>query len=107
MKQSRAVKTAQAAGVFALGATIGSIFALLFAPASGRATRKKIGMRVKSLEHETVRKYKQTRRLLAQKAEDIREEALAKLGQTKGWLTERMTATNGKRPARRVATHHA
>jgi len=107
MKRSRVIAVAQTAGTFTLGALAGSFLGILFAPASGRTTRKWIGMKVKTLEHQTARKIKQTRRILARKAEGLREGALEKLGQTRDWLVERVNSTNGRKPSRKVAIHHA
>lgn len=88
-----------ATGTFAIGAAAGSVLALLFAPASGRAIRKRIG-----------HQFKQTQKLLAKKTGVLREAALDKLGETREWLQERVLAHsngNGKRSLRRRALHHA
>lgn len=96
----------QTTGAFALGATAGSLVALLYAPASGKVIRRRIGMKFRSLEKSAVRSIKQTKRLLAQKAEDIKEVATEKLGHTRAWLSERALNGNGsKRPLHRVAHH--
>ena len=44
----------RALGAFALGATAGTIVALLYAPASGRTTRKRIRLQVKALQRRAV-----------------------------------------------------
>ena len=46
-------------GLFALGAAAGSLCGVLFAPASGSATRKRIGLKFKSLEQQSARQIKQ------------------------------------------------
>ena len=51
-------RAGQNLGLFTLGATAGSILALLCAPASGRVTRKRIGMKFRSLERPTGRQLK-------------------------------------------------
>ncbi len=96
MKPNRRLKEAgQAAGVFALGAAVGSILALLYAPASGKVTRKRIGNKVK-----------QTQKLLAKKATNLREAATEKFGETREWLMERVSNGNGKHSTRKIV-HHA
>ena len=94
-------------GLFALGAAAGSLCGLLLAPASGRVTRKRIAMKFKSLEQEGSRQIKQAKKLLAKKAEDLRDAASEKLSQTKEWLVERVVSGNGKHPSHRRLVHHA
>ncbi|MBI3332479.1 MAG: YtxH domain-containing protein [Candidatus Omnitrophica bacterium] len=86
----------QTAGSFAAGAAAGSILALLFAPASGRVTRKRIGHQLKQAE-----------KLVAKKASVLREAAMEKLGDTRDWLVERVRNGNGKHPLPRRVMHHA
>ncbi len=93
-------------GLFALGAAAGSLCGLLLAPASGRVTRKRIGMKFRSLELQGVRQIKQAKKLLAQKAEGLRDAANEKLSQTREWLVERVVSGNGKHPAHRRLVHH-
>ena len=109
MKGNRGPGWRRAAGAFALGATAGSTIALLFAPASGRATRKRISRQFRSLGHSTTRQLKQTKRLLAKKAVDLKEAAVEKLGDTREWLLERVSNSNGRHhsAARRVVHHSA
>ena len=86
----------QVAGTFALGATVGSLLAILFAPASGQATRRRIGTRVRVLQHSAVRGLRQARRLLVRKVGDWREVLPEKLDQTREWLTEHVMNGSGK-----------
>ena len=79
---------------FALGATAGGIAALLFAPASGRVTRKRIAMGVSKLQRLGVRKLGQIPKLLANKVGYVREAASE-------WLTEHVA--NGKHTVRHRA----
>ena len=83
-------------GVFALGATAGSLLALLFAPASGRATRRRLG-----------NQFRQAKRLLAKKAGYLKEAATEKIGETREWLVDRVMNGNGKHPVRHRIAHHA
>ena len=96
----------QTVGAFALGATAGSIIALLYAPASGRATRKRIGLKFRTLERSTGRQLLKAKKLLAKKAENLREAASEKLGNTREWLVERVGG-NGKHSLSRRVVHHA
>jgi len=82
---------------FGLGATVGSIIALLYAPASGNVTRRRLALKAQSLRKAAVRRIGQTQKALACKATEVREAAGT-------WITEHMPRTNGN--GRRV-THHA
>ena len=88
----------KALGAFAVGATTGSVLALLFAPTSGHAMRRRLGQRVRTWERLTARQWQQARKLLARKAEGWRDTAVEKVGQTREWLTERVANHNGRRP---------
>ena len=94
-------------GLFAVGATAGSVAALFYAPASGRVIRKRIALKFRSLERSTARGLNRTRKVLLRKVGDLREAAEEKLGHTREWLREH-AVTNGRRPLheRRLA-HHA
>ena len=98
MKENRQiVRMGQYFGLFSLGAAVGSLAALLFAPAAGRATRKRIGNQIR-----------QTKKLLLKKADLLRETAAEKLGESREWLVERVVPhTGGKNGYRRRAVHHA
>ena len=107
MKQGRKIgRIAGTVGTFAAGATLGSVLGLLFAPASGKVLRKRIGMKVRTFEHTAQRNIKQAKKLLARKADNLREAAAEKLGQSREWITERLASNNNKHPSRRLA-HHA
>jgi len=106
MKPSRNGNFLKAAGVFALGAGVGSIVALLFAPASGKVTRRRIGYKLQAMRRATVKQLQQTRRLLIAKAGDAREAATQQLNHARAWITTRMTNGHGK-PSRRRVLHHA
>ena len=87
------------AGTFALGAAVGSILALLYAPASGEVTRKRLANKVRNLRRTAIRRLEQTGRVLATKAVEVRENASE-------WLADRMPF-NGKHPVRRRPARHA
>lgn len=99
MKGNSLKKVGLTAGMFALGAAAGSALALLYAPASGKVTRKRIGAGFRNAGRSTVRQLKQTRKVLAKRAGALREAATEKLGDTREWLLERVANGNGK--------HHA
>ena len=99
MKGNQFGKLGWNAGLVALGAAAGSVLALLFAPASGKVTRKQIGYKIRGLGRSTARQLNQTKRVLAKKAGAIRNAASEKLGDTREWLLERVASGNGK--------HHA
>ena len=82
---------------FGLGAAAGSVIALLYAPASGAVTRRRLALRARTLQRAAARRLGQTRQILAHKAEDVREAATE-------WITEHIPhRTNGKHRA----VHHA
>lgn len=84
---------------FALGATAGSILALLFAPTSGRVTRKRLVQEIGKLRKSATRKLGETTKLLATKVENAREVAT-------DWISQHVT--NGKhQPIRRRPVRHA
>ena len=85
---------------FTFGAAVGTIAALLYAPAPGQVTRRRIAMRVKDLRRKAARRISQTQRVLASKAENVREAATE-------WLAERMPHTNGRHTIRRRVVRHA
>ena len=73
-----------AVAAFTVGATAGSIIALLFAPASGRMTRKRLALEVQKLQRAGARRLGQTTKLLANKVGQAREAA-------SGWIAEHVT----------------
>ncbi len=91
---------AKTVGVFALGATAGSIVALLFAPASGQVTRRRIAMRVRALRQQPARQLSRTRRLLARATSE-------RIHDAREWMAEHLPNGNGKHLVRQRATRHA
>ena len=91
---------ARAVGAFTLGAAAGSILALLYAPASGKVTRRRIGMRVRALRQQTVRQLGRTRKFLA-------EATTEKIQHAREWVAERLPNGNGKHSVRQRAVRHA
>ena len=91
-------------GAFALGATAGSVIALLFAPVSGKVTRRRLAMRLRNVQKEAARRLGQTRRALATRAEQVRETATE-------WIEDHLPHRNGngrhiiRRKVRHVAAH--
>lgn len=69
----------QTVGAFTLGATAGSLLALLMAPASGDATRKRIGRQFKSWQRSTVRELRQTGKNVTRRAGQWRVAAVRAL----------------------------
>lgn len=92
---------------FALGATVGSIVALLCAPASGKVTRKRIAMRMRALRQQTVKQLGKTQRILARRAEGLREATTQRLHHAREWVAEHITNGNGKRALRQRTVRHA
>lgn len=80
---------------FAIGAAVGSALALLFAPASGKVTRKRLAQGVRRLQKTGIRKIGKATRAIALKVGNAREAA----GE---WFTQRVNG-HGKH----VARHHA
>lgn len=85
---------------FALGATLGSVTALLFAPASGEVTRKRLIMKAKTARRAVGRKLQRAQRVLADRAVLAREAAT-------DWISEHIPNGHGRRPARRRVLRHA
>ena len=98
-RRGGALRTAFA---FTLGAAAGSIAALLYAPASGKVTRKRIALKVQGLQRTAARRIGQTQRVLAAKAADVREAATE-------WIAEHVPHRNGngRHPVRHRALRHA
>lgn len=92
-------------GMFALGATAGSIVALLYAPASGQVTRRRIGMKFRGLQQATGRKLGQAQRLLARKAQRLQRTAVRKLHDAREWVNEHVANGHAKRAGRRALQH--
>ena len=85
---------------FALGAAAGSIVALLYAPASGKITRRRLAMRARNLQRAAARRLGQTQRALVSKAAGVREAATE-------WIAEHVPHGNGRQPIRRRVIRHA
>ena len=94
-RRGGAIRTA---GVFALGAAVGSIFALLYAPASGQVTRRRLALKARNMRKAVVRRIGQTGRALTTRASVVRDAA----GE---WLAERMGQRNGRHAIRRPIRH--
>lgn len=90
-------------GAFVIGATAGSVLALLFAPASGRVTRKRIGLKLRAIQRDATRHLGHTQRLLARKAETLRVAASRKLSNAREWVAEHVANGHPRRPVH----HHA
>lgn len=73
---------------FGIGAAAGSVVALLFAPASGQVTRKRLTMRVRNTQRALGRTLGQARKQLAHRAEYVREAAT-------DWIAEHVPHGNG------------
>ena len=91
--------TLKTIAAFSLGAAAGSILALLYAPASGKVTRRRLAMRVSQLRRTAVRRFGQTQRAFVTKAAHVREAATE-------WIAGHMP--NGRHPIRhREVRQHA
>ena len=86
--------------VFALGAAAGSIIALLYAPASGTVTRKRLAMKIRRFRSVAGRRIVETRRALAQQAGRVGQAA-------SGWLVDHLPhEANGRHRPLRRRIHH-
>jgi gas vesicle protein len=72
--------------------------ALLYAPASGQVTRRRLAQRARQLRRVAVRRIGQTGRALSSQAERVRDAA----GE---WIAGHMPQGNGKQAARRPVRH--
>ena len=90
----------QAAASFVLGTLAGGIVTLLYAPASGPVTRRRLLMKARGLQRTAVQRLGRAQRALATKAERVREAAA-------GWVTDRFPARNGRHPIRHRVIRHA
>lgn len=93
-RRGGAIRTA---GIFTLGAALGGLFGVLFAPAAGDVTRRRLALRARNLQREAARRLGRTQKVLAHKAVEVREAASE-------WITDHMPRTNGRQVRR---THHA
>ena len=87
------------AGIFALGAAVGSVIALLYAPASGEVTRRRLAMKARNLKRAALRRLGQTGRVLTTRAQRVRDAATE-------WIAEHVgQRTNGRHAVRRTIRH--
>lgn len=117
--RSRVARIGRTAGAVAIGAAAGSLFALLWAPRSGRSTRRQLGLHARSLRRAAARQAGQTRRLLSREATSLCDATTASLSDARTWMTahlnndnghvsgHRVRRTNGHRRVRRSARRHA
>ena len=107
MKGNRNKQWGWTAGAFALGASTAAAATLFLAPASGRATRRKLVSKFRSMGRSANRQLLQSKRLLAKKAEYLKEAAVDRIGDTREWIMERIPNGNGSRhrPMPRHAAH--
>lgn len=101
MRQPRRNGRGRTAFAFALGAAAGSIIALLYAPASGEVTRRRLLMKAREAQRKAARKLGQAQKVLACKAEQVRESATE-------WIAEHVPHNgHGRRAPRRRVLRHA
>lgn len=88
---------------FTLGAAAGSILALLYAPASGQVTRRRLMLKARSARKAAARRFVEAKKVIACKAEQVRETAT-------DWIAEHVPHNgNGhaRRTVRRRVLRHA
>ena len=101
MKHRRGLNgSLQSATAFTLGATLGSLFTLLYAPTSGSVTRRRISLKVRQLERTAARRIGVTRRNLSRRAAEVRHAA-------EGWIAKYGSPVDGRSPSRRRRLQHA
>lgn len=98
-------RTFRTASAFAVGAAAGSLLALLYAPASGQTTRRRLGLQVRRWQRGTLRGLGQAQRVLVNGADRVREAAT-------GWISGRVPqyqerSINGRQTSRRRIVRHA
>jgi gas vesicle protein len=94
-------------GAFALGAAAGSAIALLFAPASGQVTRRRIGLRLRRISREAGRRVGRVQRVLTRKAETLREATAEKINGARAWVAGHVANGEQQRRPRHRALRHA
>ena len=100
MKQIRLAGKLQTIAAFTFGAALGSIGALLYAPASGQVTRKRLTSKIRTFQRTAARRLGQTQRALVDRAEQVREAA-------SGWIAEHVPHNgNGRVYSRRPRHAH-
>lgn len=90
MAEKRGSGVGRTVGAFAIGATLGSIVALLFAPADGRTTRRQIGLKVRQLQND---------------AKQLQRSATRKIRDARAWVLDHMPNGQVKRSLRRRTVH--
>ncbi len=80
----------QAVGTFTIAAAVGALCALLYAPASGRVTRKRIAFKVRALRRS---------------ATVLRDKAAKRITYAREWVQGRMTGSANGRHLRRQHAH--
>lgn len=100
-EQPRRIGRGQAVLAFTLGAAAGSIIALLYAPASGQVTRRRLLMKARDAQRKVTRTFGEAKKVIACKAEQVRESAT-------DWITEHVPHNgHGRRSPRRRDLRHA
>lgn len=100
-EQPRRIGRGRTVLAFALGAAAGSIIALLYAPASGQVTRRRLMLKAREVQRKAARKFGEAKKVLACKAEEVRESAT-------DWIAEHVPHNgHGQRTSRRRALRHA
>ena len=82
-----------------IAAGAGYLFGILFAPASGTVTRRRIALKAQALRKTAERRLGQTKKVLATRAVEVREAATE-------WIAERMPQNTNGNGHRRVAHHN-
>ena len=100
-EQPRKIGRGRTVLAFTLGAAAGSIIALLYAPASGEVTRRRLLLKARETQRKAARKFGEAKKVLACKAEEVRESAT-------DWIAEHVPHNgHGRRTSRRRALRHA
>ena len=97
----------QTVRTFTLGLGLGGALAVLFAPASGRVTRRRLGSRVNELQRLAGRRFNRTRKDLLRTASNLGEVAAEKIHDAREWVTDRVANGYTARHGRRRAVRHA
>ena len=99
---------AKATASFLLGAVVGSIAAILTAPASGPVTRRRLLLRVRTAERKIARRFGRAKTELMHRVENTRDAANEWIAGHMANSHARRTNGHGRRPLRRrVAHQHA
>ena len=95
-RRGGAIRTAATISLAAVG---GYVLGILFAPASGTVTRRRLAMKVRSLQRTAGRRLGETKRALATRAGRVREAATE-------WITEHIPHGNGRATVRQRRVRH-